>query len=139
VRQRLARRGVEEVLHAAKGFLVAGVPAGEVELQVRLYHDNFFVFASEEYDESLVWAIAEVGLDDPDRLQRGNRSRTFQLGVEATRRPGTDPVAPRPKHGENPQELMPLGRNVDAKARRVKWQDVEYTNRHLDRRTTGWG
>jgi hypothetical protein len=59
---------LEDVLQAAQGFLVV---SSAVDRVVRHYHDHFHLYASEDYNESLLWARSQL---------RFNRSvRSFSL------------------------------------------------------------
>lgn len=48
---------LEDVLQAAQGFLVVN---SDVDRVVRHYHDSFYLYASEDYNESLLWARSQL-------------------------------------------------------------------------------
>ena len=51
---------LEDVLQAAQGFLVV---SSEVDRVIRHYHDSFYLYASEDYNESLLWARSQLRFD----------------------------------------------------------------------------
>ncbi|OCK96347.1 uncharacterized protein K441DRAFT_694885 [Cenococcum geophilum 1.58] len=51
---------LEDVLQAAQGFLVV---SSEVDRVIQYYHNDFYLYASEDYNESLLWARSQLRFD----------------------------------------------------------------------------
>ncbi|KAK2049365.1 hypothetical protein LZ31DRAFT_627677 [Colletotrichum somersetense] len=55
---------LDEMLHAACGFLVVDNPVDDLHLAtIRTYCEEFHVYAREKYSESLLWAHSELDFD----------------------------------------------------------------------------
>jgi hypothetical protein len=76
----LPHRSLEEVIHAAQGFLVTFVPLGEDEFFIAPYCYEFYVFAAEGYSEDLSWAMAELRFGRLSGKEGVKRAQTFQIG-----------------------------------------------------------
>jgi hypothetical protein len=69
----LSHRSIEEVLHAAKGFLtVEPYP----HRPLRAYCRDFHLYVSEDYNESLMWARSQMRLEESFSITK--RAQTFQ-------------------------------------------------------------
>ncbi len=77
----IPHRSLEEVLHAANGFLVITSEYGEAERYLKTYHTDFYVYASQGYRPSLAWATAELTFSN-DRFKR-------HMTLQAVGMPGT--------------------------------------------------
>ncbi|KAI5928599.1 hypothetical protein F4810DRAFT_644354 [Camillea tinctor] len=86
-------RSLEEILQATKGFLVV---ENLDECPFRAYNQAFHTYARDNYNESLLWAYAELDFDSAETLRPIKRSKTglISLSTEIPSRPRL------PKQGE---------------------------------------
>ncbi|KAK2027059.1 hypothetical protein LX32DRAFT_621504 [Colletotrichum zoysiae] len=102
---------LDEILHAACGFLVVDNPVDALHLAtIRTYCEEFHVYAREKYSESLLWAHSEldfdsVGLYTDSGLAKSSsrsvrRSQTAKVGAkDRVIVQGTFPPAGTPAFG----------------------------------------
>ncbi|KAI1492176.1 hypothetical protein F5X96DRAFT_692076 [Biscogniauxia mediterranea] len=80
-------RSLEEILQATKGFLVVD---NLDECPFRAYNQAFHTYARDNYNESLLWAYAELGFDNAESFRPMKRSKTGLMSFDVE-------VPPRPR------------------------------------------
>ncbi|KAK1636329.1 hypothetical protein BDP81DRAFT_321171 [Colletotrichum phormii] len=93
-------RSLEEMLHATRGFLEFG---NQEHRPLRAYCEAFHTYAQEDYNESLVWAHAQLDFEGEGLAEFGNKGmRRSRTGVAHFVEKRDQAMTPGPLHQEPP-------------------------------------
>ncbi|KAI1502242.1 hypothetical protein F5X99DRAFT_427391 [Biscogniauxia marginata] len=77
-------RSLEEILQATKGFLIV---ENLDECPFKAYNEAFHTYARDNYNESLLWAHAELDFDSLESFQSMKRSQTGLISLDMRKLP----------------------------------------------------